>query len=386
MIKYILTILFTLFSLALLGQTFTYSGYIYNANGSGAGNVPVKLYSRTTTTTVVSNLNTKIYSTHNGNGSTNQYNQYASTVTDMGYFFNTGYSNTRLNWSGTLPATTVLNWSVWTTLYYAGASVPNGGDYFSTDVTATFVPKETGTYYFGINSDDAGDLLINGSLVASYYGGHGMGGYQTGGISMTAGTSYTFEARQQEYNGGEGLAVAWKRPSQSTYTLQTDEIGTATTTTSAWSLYGTYYTDTSGYYSINVPTNSTLSWQLEFDAYTPATTLQTLDFIGIDNVILNKTILNGLHYYLYDLNSTNTITISDLYYIAGKKSGRFSTWGNSFTSRLFTPSQYTSITSTTSNLKSTYPGVTQILISPATSGGTANYYLISPGYSGKVNY
>ena len=71
MIKYILTILFTLFSLALLGQTFTYSGYIYNADGSGAGNVPVKLYSRTTTTTVVSNLNTKIYSTHNGNGSTN---------------------------------------------------------------------------------------------------------------------------------------------------------------------------------------------------------------------------------------------------------------------------------------------------------------------------
>ncbi len=30
------------------GQTFTYSGYIYNANGTGAINVPVKLYKRTT--------------------------------------------------------------------------------------------------------------------------------------------------------------------------------------------------------------------------------------------------------------------------------------------------------------------------------------------------
>ncbi len=31
-----------------LGQTFTYSGYIYNADGTGAVNVPVKLYKRTT--------------------------------------------------------------------------------------------------------------------------------------------------------------------------------------------------------------------------------------------------------------------------------------------------------------------------------------------------
>ena len=33
-----------------MGQTFTYSGYIYNAGGGGAQNVPVKLYKRTTPT------------------------------------------------------------------------------------------------------------------------------------------------------------------------------------------------------------------------------------------------------------------------------------------------------------------------------------------------
>lgn len=37
------------FAHSLLGQ-FTYSGYLYNANGSGANNVPVKLYRRTTAT------------------------------------------------------------------------------------------------------------------------------------------------------------------------------------------------------------------------------------------------------------------------------------------------------------------------------------------------
>ena len=41
--------IFLLFTNSLIGQ-FTYSGYIYNSNGTGAVNVPVKLYKRTTTT------------------------------------------------------------------------------------------------------------------------------------------------------------------------------------------------------------------------------------------------------------------------------------------------------------------------------------------------
>ena len=42
-------IIFLLFTNNLLGQ-FTYSGYLYNANGSGASNVAVKLYRRTNST------------------------------------------------------------------------------------------------------------------------------------------------------------------------------------------------------------------------------------------------------------------------------------------------------------------------------------------------
>jgi len=383
----LLTIIFFFAFLTSQGQMFTYSGYIYNANGSGAVNVPVKVYKQTTTTTITSNLTTKIYSTHNGNGSTNQYNQYASNVTDMGYFFNTGYSNTRLNWSGTLPATTVLNWGTWTTLYYAGASVPNGGDYFSTDVTATFVPKETGTYSFGVNSDDAGDILINGSLIASYYGGHGMGGYQTGSIYMTAGTSYTFEARQQEYGGGEGLAVAWKRPSQSTYTLQTEEIGTATTTTSAWTIDTTVYTNSSGYYSISRPTATGTSFYIEFDApSSPASSISLTDITNSTKYILGKLSINSIEYILYDVNGDGKITVSDSYYINKKRVGLASSWVNMAAVKLYTPSQYLSLVSGTSDLRSTYPGVTSIIINSPVSGGTANYYLIAPGYSGQTSY
>jgi hypothetical protein len=49
MIKY-LTILLLLLSISTNGQNFTYSGFIRNANGTGAVNVPIKLYKRTTPT------------------------------------------------------------------------------------------------------------------------------------------------------------------------------------------------------------------------------------------------------------------------------------------------------------------------------------------------
>ena len=133
-----------------------------------------------------------------------------------------------------------------------GASVPNGGDYFSTEVTFTFTPAESGSYSFGLTSDDGGDLwLVNYGSVIEWYGGKGTGQYKYGSVTLTAGTSYSFIARMQEYGGGEGLYVNWKRPSQSGYSYQSSEVGTSTTTTSAWSLYKTIYTNSSGYYSIS---------------------------------------------------------------------------------------------------------------------------------------
>ena len=42
-------IILFLFSSSLSAQ-FTYSGYLYNANGSGANNVAIKLYRRTNST------------------------------------------------------------------------------------------------------------------------------------------------------------------------------------------------------------------------------------------------------------------------------------------------------------------------------------------------
>ena len=152
-------IIILLFTNTLLGQ-FTYSGYIYNGNATGAINVPIKLYKQTSTTTANQNTSVRIFKTHNSNGSTNQYAQYPSTRSEMDRCFNTAYSNTVLYWSGTVSGAYSLNWNSYGTLVTGGASIPNGGEYFSAEVTFTFTPKETGTYTFGLTSDDGGDLWL----------------------------------------------------------------------------------------------------------------------------------------------------------------------------------------------------------------------------------
>jgi hypothetical protein len=157
-------------------------------------------------------------------------------------------------------------------------------------------------------------------------------------------------------------------------------------TTSAWSLHQTKYTDANGYYSFSVSTDPSKEYYIEITATTPTTTLQTSDITSVLDVVLSKTALNGRHFYMYDLNGDNQISVSDAFQIAAKRSGLYSGFTNSFISRIYTSSQYNTINSSTSNLKSTIPGVSSITITNPVSGGTSNFYIFSPGYSGSVSY
>jgi hypothetical protein len=379
-------ILFCLISAPLAAQ-FTYSGYLYNANGSGAVNVPVKLYKRTTTTSANQNTSVRIFKTHNSNGSTNQYAQYPSTRAEMDKCFNTSYSNTVLYWSGTISGAYSLNWNSYGTLVTGGASIPNGGEYFSTEVTFTFTPKETGTYSFGLTSDDGGDLwLVNSGSVIEWYGGKGTGQYLYGSVSLTKGVAYSFIARMQEYGGGEGLYVIWKRPSQSGYSYQSDEVGGTTTTTSAWALDATSNTTSAGYYSFSRTVVTGNEWYIQVDAPTRVQAYTLSDVQAVSNVILGKTTRNGLTFHMFDVNDDSKITVADKYYIAGRKANRFSKWRIAPDVRIFTTAEYNSIKAATTNVRTTYPGLSTYTTSTLTSGGTLNLYLIAPGYAGQVTY
>lgn len=175
---------------------------------------------------IKNSLNVTIYKTHNGNGSTSQYENYPLNQNNFDKLFDISFSNTTLFWNGNLNTTPAINFSNYTSLTNAGASVPISGEYFSLKAVGVFIPKETGSYSFLINSDDGSDLLIEGTNVVNYYGGHGMTNPQYGSINLVANQRYSFIARMQEYGGGEGLQVKWSKPSNtSVYSVDTDEIG-----------------------------------------------------------------------------------------------------------------------------------------------------------------
>jgi hypothetical protein len=365
--------------LSTYGQTFTYSGNIYGSNSSGISGVPVYLYKRTTTTSGNTNTTVKTYKTHASNGSTSQYANYPMTRVEMDKLFNTAYSNTVLWWTGTVGAAYSLNFNDAGTLGAGGASVPNGGDYYSTQVTFVFTPKETGTYSFGLTSDDGGDLWLNGyGNLIEWYGGKGTGQYMYGNVSLTAGTAYTFIARMQEYGGGDGLLVNWKRPSQAGYSLQTDEVGGTTTTTSAWALQATSTTSALGAYAFSTPTAAGVEFYITFNP--PALTVPVLsDGTLTNSIVVGNTTLKSVDYFRYDVNGDNRLTVSDTYSILARKSGILSSFTPIPTSRIFNSTEWSTINLSTANLKVSYPGLQTVTISSPVSGGVSNYYITRLG-------
>lgn len=80
---------------------------------------------------------------------------------------------------------------------------------------------ENGTHSFNVNTDDGGQLEVNGSIVATYYGSHGMGGGGTSGnISLNAGV-YPIKLLLQQGGGGIGAEILYKAPSAGVFTTIT---------------------------------------------------------------------------------------------------------------------------------------------------------------------
>ena len=131
--------------------------------------------------------------------------------------------------SGSASGSVLLNWESAATLTTAGIAIPDGGEQFAVQVSGYFIPQENGIYTFTCEGDDAVDLFINDVNVANHYGLHGAGmsslGSHTGTIELIAGQSYTFRARMQDYYGGEGLRVFWRKPSESSgWNINTNEL------------------------------------------------------------------------------------------------------------------------------------------------------------------
>jgi hypothetical protein len=321
-------ILFILSSCNLFSQTFTYSGYIRNADGTGAINVPVKLYKRTTP------VMTGFTNQQNYNG----HSYYRST----GSMTWTDARQACVNMGGHLVTSTSLAennflFSLW----------PNG--------------------WIGLTDE------INEGVWQWVTGEPYSWSYWNGGEPNNAGNEdYIQFVGAGRWNDLPNVSLP--------YVLEFEYIVTYT----SWALHQTVYTNSSGYYSFSQPSSPAVEWYIQIDAPTPTTTHQITDLRGVTDVVLGNTIRKSIHWLQYDVNNDGKISVSDALFINRKQNG-FSTF--LYPSRIFTTSQYTSLINGTTDLRSTIPGVNSITINTPVSGTTTgNYYLIAPGYKGQVTY
>jgi type IV pilus assembly protein PilY1 len=86
---------------------------------------------------------------------------------------------------------------------------------YLTRIQGSLAVTSPGTYTFAVDGDDAVDVLINGSLVASWYGGHGNNrtdsglASHSGTVTLAAG-NHTIEFRHQEGSGGDNWGLFWQ--------------------------------------------------------------------------------------------------------------------------------------------------------------------------------
>jgi hypothetical protein len=157
-------------------------------------------------------------------------------------------------------------------------------------------------------------------------------------------------------------------------------------TTSSWALYKTIYTNSAGYYSISEAYDPSKEYYIEVNVPTRIQAYTNSDIQGVSNTILGKTTRNGLSFHMYDVNEDNILSVADKYYVAARKAGIFSKWRTAPDVRIFTTAEYNAIKAATTNVRTTYPGVTTYTTSSLTTGGSLNLYIIAPGYAGQVTY
>jgi hypothetical protein len=246
-----------------------------------------------------------------------------SSITNTGTLTLSGYTGTISKWQRSIDGG-----STWT-------------DVSNTSATYTYTNQPDGTQYRAI---------ISGGTCTAYS--------QPGLITVTF--SYSGYVFNSENIGLSGIPVNfyYKLKGQTSYTL-----------------YGSSTTDFSGKYNLTttLPVNS-YDFRVSVENLTVSAP-STTDAKNFNMKIFSRS-FNARDYYRMDTNGNNALTITDVYLIYFK-----STWPNSTpTYRVFGTTDWAFINSSTTNLKTTYPGIQTMNIDGIVSESSTNFYIVRTGY------
>ena len=214
---------FYIFLILVLGSNVLFAQFLPNFYATLESNRPkgnkylyYRLYSTSTSTFPATAAE---FETNFANATNYKTAGYVALTSNTGNLnSSSSYSSNLINFSGQSDLKNAIN----NQTPYSGFS----GDGFTIVVSGYFIPKQTGTYTFTIEGDDAVDLFLNDVNVVNHYGAHGNSaiGTHTGTIALIAGKKYTFRARMQEGGGGEVMQLFWKKPSESSGSIWYQDI------------------------------------------------------------------------------------------------------------------------------------------------------------------
>jgi hypothetical protein len=158
-----------------------------------------------------------------------------------------------------------------------------------------------------------------------------------------------------------------------------------------WTQHSTYVTDNNGAFAISVPLDTTY-WDVRLavkgDTMGVGNIISSTDAQLINQWVLGNGNMTGFDYYTADVNGSNNTTISDVWGVFGRVSGRFTQWPNNIEDvKFFTASEYTTINGSATNYTSTIAGVTNFTfeILPG-QPSSVTYYVMVPGDANGTGY
>ena len=158
-----------------------------------------------------------------------------------------------------------------------------------------------------------------------------------------------------------------------------------------WTQHSVYTTDVNGDFNISVPLDTTF-WDVRLaiqgDTMGVGNVVSTTDAQLINQWVLGNGTMTGFDYYTADVNGSNNTTISDVWGVFGRISGRFTSWPNNTKDvKFFTETEYTTINNSSTNYTSSIAGVTNFTfdILPGQPDSVV-YYVMVPGDANGTGY
>jgi hypothetical protein len=155
--------------------------------------------------------------------------------------------------------------------------------------------------------------------------------------------------------------------------------------TTSWVPVDTSTSNVDGRWSFSNVVIDTSAWNMRIkvqgDTLSYGNIVTTTDAQQVNKFVIGTETPTGFDFYTADVNGDNNISISDVYTLFARVSGRFTSWVNSVKDVLFfTESEFNTIDGSSTNYSSTIPGQTNLvkLIGP-NEADSVTYYVASPG-------